>query len=259
MEVENDSFYADRANGAVSSNLPKSMLRKLEALRHPDIGSASLDGDAFCKLVLWLEEEKIRLYEPNQRNGLRDFGACWWTHVTNYAKTLGITVESYSDSDSGGKLRLLNWLINAAVHDVFRDGIEEKNLSLVFPSGAVSGFADGEQQLQDLVPELNNMLDKYKLPKLQSNAIDTDTIAALQCIKTRVCQKNKGTVDLDINQLPVAVESNEPTVRNAAVVLRLLHTIEMTQLQANLSSILDDIQRITANPKTDSSLGRVGT
>lgn len=47
-------------------------------------------------------------------------------------------------------------------------------------------------------------------------------------------------------------------INNAAKVLRLLHVRELRELQTKINETIVLIQNITANPKTDSSLGRVG-
>jgi len=255
------SFYAQGAGsaGSAGSALPRALLRKLEALSYPDLGSASLSGDAYCKIILWLEEEKIRFYEPNQRKGLREFDAGWLAKLASYAKELSVPADKLVDDEPSAKLRVLSGLTNLAIHDVYRDKAESNTLVLVAPAKPVAGGVDGRQYLQDLVPELNKLLDQYSLPKLQPDAIDTDTVAALRCIKTRMCHKGKGTVDLDMAQIPIAVEVDDPEVKKAAGMLRLLHNIEMGQLQVNVNQVLNELQQLTANPKTDARLGRVGT
>jgi len=260
--VADGGFYAARAagaGGAAGDALAPALLRKLEAMKYPELGTACLSGDSYRKLVLWLEEEKIRFYEPNQRKGLRDFGDEWLRHLAKYAKELGVPADNLSDKDSASKLRVLSGLTNLAIHDVYRDRVEANDVSMQEPVKPVAGGGDNRQQLRDLVPSLNKLLEQYSLPRLQPDAIDTDTIAALRCIKTRMCQKGKGNVDLDLASLPIAVELEDPEVKRAAGILRLLHNIEMGQLQVNVNLVLNELQQLTANPKTDSRLGRVGT
>jgi len=252
-------FYAAAgAAGRTSGDeLPPALLRKLQVLDYPDLGSVSLSGEGFHKVVVWLEEEKIRFYEPKNRKGLREFGDNWYKHVSSYAKELNVVVE-LSEKDLAAKKRLLNGLASLAIHDVYRDKVDGGELKVAPPPKPVSGGAEDKQQLVDLVPELNKLLEQYQLPKLQPDAIDTDTVAALRCIKTRMSQKGKGSVDLDLESLPIAVDITDPEVKRAAGMLRLLHNIEMGQLQVNVNNVLNDLQQLTANPKTDSKLGRVG-
>merc|ERR1711974_561943 len=189
---------------------------------------------------------------------LREFGDAWFAHLAKYAKELNVPADDLSATDATAKLRVLGGLTNLAIHDVYRDMVEAKEIVITAPSKPVAG-SHGKQQLQDLVPSLNKLLEMYSLPMLQPHAIDTDTIAALRCIKTRMCQKGKGTVNLDLSGLPVAVETDDAEVKRAAGVLRLLHNIEMGQLQISVNHVLNELQQLTANPRTDARLGKVGT
>jgi RLL motif-containing protein 1 len=51
---------------------------------------------------------------------------------------------------------------------------------------------------------------------------------------------------------------SDPVLGEAAKVLRLLHVKELRELQTKVNELIVAAQSITANPKTDSSLGRVG-
>ncbi len=53
-------------------------------------------------------------------------------------------------------------------------------------------------------------------------------------------------------------DAADPALADAAKTLRLLHLAELKALQARVSNIIVDFQRITANPRTDASLGKVG-
>ncbi|VDM04746.1 unnamed protein product [Schistocephalus solidus] len=50
----------------------------------------------------------------------------------------------------------------------------------------------------------------------------------------------------------------DPHVRAAAVALRLMHCLELRQLQNQINSAIVQVQRLTADPKTDEKLGQVG-
>jgi RLL motif-containing protein 1 len=52
--------------------------------------------------------------------------------------------------------------------------------------------------------------------------------------------------------------SKDKALNEAAKILRLLHIKELRDLQTKINEAIVTIQKITANPKTDSSLGRVG-
>mmetsp|Transcript_62268 Transcript_62268/g.181912 ORF Transcript_62268/g.181912 Transcript_62268/m.181912 type:complete len:262 (-) Transcript_62268:121-906(-) len=256
-------FYASLDASKGDEALPKALKRKLGALQYPDLESACLSGPDYCKIVLWLEEEKIRLYEKADRRNLRDFGdEAWYKHAAGYAKELGVpSPEGLSEKDLNTKLRVLNALTNVAIHDVYRDKVEAKEVTLAPPSKPVSGGGEGKQQLRDLVEPLNRLLKHWSLPQLTQDAIDTDTIAALRCVRTRLCVPAKPgpSVPLELDELPTGFQDEDPEVARAASVLRLLHSIELGQLQVNINNVINGLQELTADPKTDSKLGKVGT
>jgi RLL motif-containing protein 1 len=50
----------------------------------------------------------------------------------------------------------------------------------------------------------------------------------------------------------------DKVLKEAVKILRLLHIKELRDLQTKINETIVAVQTITANPKTDSSLGRVG-
>lgn len=263
-------FYAGKGKGgakgggkaapsAAGPPLPGGLVRKLEALGYPEIASASLGGQAYCKMVLWLEEEKIRFYEKFDRKALRDFNKAWYSNVQDYCRELNVPAEGLSEKNAAVKLNVLNNLTNLAIHDIYRDKVEAGELTLSAPAKAAGTDGLEKQRLTGLVPALNRLLECFGLPQLPQEPTDTDTIAALRCIHTRICApaQAEGT-SLDLDNLPVGLEIDDPDVKRAAAVLRLLHGIELQQLQVNINQVINELQQLTANPKTDARLGRVG-
>lgn len=239
--------------------LPGALTRKLRALEYPEIDSATLAGQAYCKIVLWLEEEKIRLYEKNDRKALRDFGKSWYVTAGDYAKELGIPSEGLNEKNTAVKLNVLNGLANLAIHDIYRDKVEANEIEAAAPPKAAS---EGDRQkLRGLVEPLNRLLESFSLPKLPPDAADQETIAGLRCVHVRVCPpKDAGNAgeQLDLDLLPVGFDVTDPEVKRAATILRLLHGIELQQLQVHINGVINELQQLTADPKTDARLGRVG-
>jgi len=258
-------FYSSKGKGGGGAvggpaiPLPNALKRKLQALNYPEaVDSISLQNQSFCKVVLWLEEEKIRLYEPLQRRPLRDFGKSWWTAAFDYCRELGMPIEEadFNERNVQEKLRVLNRLTNYAIHDVYRDKVDAQELAVV--RGA-AGVIEKRQSFTSLVAPLNKLLECFALPLLPADAEDSDTLAALRCVHARICPPSDTEGDrLDIDKLPVAMDVPDPVVRRAACVLRLLHGIELRALQENINDVINQLQQLTADPKTDVRLGRVG-
>uniref|UniRef100_A0A0G4HTZ7 Uncharacterized protein n=1 Tax=Chromera velia CCMP2878 TaxID=1169474 RepID=A0A0G4HTZ7_9ALVE len=141
------------------------------------------------------------------------------------------------------------------------------------------------------VEPVNQILQDLDLPLLDGQqATDSDILAALKCVLRRVSPeegpgkeaaaaaasasaaggggKGKGgkrgskggkeQLDLEGLDLPVGIPVPDPELRKAAAVLRLLHGRQMADVQLAINKSLSEFQSITANPKTDTSLGRVG-
>ena len=66
--------------------------------------------------------------------------------------------------------------------------------------------------------------------------------------------------DLTQNNLQSGLHfgKEDSKVDRCAVIMRMLHLEEMRIMQSSINSILETAQEYVANPKTDSSLGRVG-
>jgi len=258
--VKGDAGKGDAGGSRIKDTLPAAVVRKLRVLNYPELDSASLSGQAYCKIVLWLEEEKIRLYEKIDRKAMRDFNKGWYSKVSDYCRELGVEAEGLSERDLVVKLQVLNSLCNLAMHDVYRDKVEASELSVVPPPKSMRIGVE-KQRLREMLPALNRLLESFSLPQLPDDSVDSDTVAALRCIHARVCTPN-GNADsgdyVDLDNLPVGVPISDPEVRRAAAVLRVLHGNELQELQVNINHVINELQQLTADPKTDARLGRVG-
>ena len=62
---------------------------------------------------------------------------------------------------------------------------------------------------------------------------------------------------IEDNSMPLKV-GNDYVLNKCAKILRLLYVHDLRQLQTNINEIIAAVQSITANPKTDTTLGKVG-
>ena len=58
--------------------------------------------------------------------------------------------------------------------------------------------------------------------------------------------------------MPLGFTTGDAVVDEAAKVLRLLHLAELRDLQTRVNELITAAQNVTAAPRTDSSLARVG-
>merc|ERR1712107_312137 len=147
------------------------------------------------------------------------------------------------------------------MNDVYRDKVEANEFTLVAPPKSILGKTErAPQKLQECIAPINKMLESFALPSLPSDATDHDTLAALQCVHARVCPpaaKDTGT-PLNLDELPVGLHIDDPEVKRAACVLRLLHGNELRELQVHINQVVNELQQLTADPRVDARLGRVG-
>ena len=63
----------------------------------------------------------------------------------------------------------------------------------------------------------------------------------------------------DLNDHTFGVsEIKDPAVREALKILRLTHLNHLRDLQSEINAAIETVQAATANPKTDTRLGKVG-
>jgi hypothetical protein len=76
--------------------------------------------------------------------------------------------------------------------------------------------------------------------------------------RSRAASNYSGILDVNTNSVPLGFSVGDPQVDNAALVLRSLYIQDLRKLQTTIDETLVQVQEFTANPKTDSKLGRVG-
>ncbi|KAL7074942.1 hypothetical protein ACQ4LE_006001 [Meloidogyne hapla] len=98
----------------------------------------------------------------------------------------------------------------------------------------------------------------------------SDPLITLRAIETRMAAINEQRLRLDelrknphqvnpLNTVPLGIEStNSQKVDDGVRLLRLLHGARIRELQTKINELMADVQKVTASPRCDLSLGRVG-
>ncbi len=247
--------------------------RKLRALDYHS--SDSIDVSKSCDvkaLVFWLENKKIRNYKIEDRAPLRDQSdEAWKTTFKKYLNSLECPFNCETELTSA-----VDWLVCVALRYEYADAAENNEELLrglqeakpldkdvgtkspldIDPSDTL--FVSAIQALAKILlisshPDVSVLLEACKIvieEKLSKDALETASAK----------QKTKSKEDKQYNISPkdCGFELPDPCLGEAAKVLRLLHIQELRYLQTNINGLIVAVQNITANPKTDQSLGQVG-
>jgi RLL motif-containing protein 1 len=107
--------------------------RKLRALEHECPDAVDVSNEAsFRKLVVWLEDRKIRNYKKEDRGELRDVESKTWEEsFRRYLENLACPIDlppanaTNKPNAAGDRLAVIDWLLGYAVRLEYADGMDE--------------------------------------------------------------------------------------------------------------------------------------
>jgi len=245
--------------------------RKLSAL---DYHSADMDPnkqDEYRSLVIWLEDQKIRHYKIDERAGLRDINsASWPTAFQQYLSGMACP----SSMMSGTPVEILDWLVGQAVkleHADHADEYKKYTAEFVKQSRSTQPKLVSTNPLDNIdfnAPEfkagVESLADYLKVTKHPDHLITLQAICKL--VSTRFNTKALQNPDLVVPEGPafpfrerdLGFDTGEYVLNDAAKILRLLYIQDLRALQTKINESIVCVQAVTANPKTDTRLGKVG-
>ncbi|KAK3750024.1 hypothetical protein QZH41_008661 [Actinostola sp. cb2023] len=248
--------------------------RKLAALEYHHPNTFNINSEEECRsLVVWLEDQKIRLYKIEDREALRDVkNENWSKGLTKYLTDLQCPLKSKQKSS------VLDWLLSHAIRLEYADNAHKYNSPAKEErQAAASGKTDVSDELLNLTvdnPDLKagvmSLARLLNLPEHHDQYVLLQAIQAL--IESRLSkegiqeasEKKKGdkkkepTDIISLRTADLGFDTGDSAVNEAAKVLRLLHISELRDLQTKINEAIVRVQAITANPKTDQRLGQVG-
>ncbi|XP_068681780.1 RNA transcription, translation and transport factor protein-like [Montipora foliosa] len=242
--------------------------RKLKALGHHNPEGFDVHNEEEVRnLVVWLEDQKIRLYKIEEREQLRDIkNSGWLKALRKYLDDLTCPVNISQ------KLSVLDWLLAHAVRLEYAENVEKYNSTgqkdEKQQGGDKSSLDDSLINLSVDNPDLKAGVTS--LSKLLNLPHHPDHFVLLQAVRSLIegklsqespksGKKSGKKVDIiPLNQVKLGFDSGDSAINEAAKIIRLLHLTELRELQTRINEAIVAVQAITANPKTDQSLGRVG-
>lgn len=236
--------------------------RKLTALgfHSPDTFNVQSIGQ-LRSLVAWLEDQKIRHYKLEQRGTLRQIEDPGWVQAFHtYLQDLGCP---HNPTDERA---VLDWLLGLAVHLEYSDtpdkfGVEceeedSKGPTLVH-SNPLDGMDFESTEFRQGVAALSQLLTVSPHPDhlVTLQAVCSLVQDRLTSGKKQVGQQGK---PYPLKESALGFDSGDPVLNQAAKVLRLLYVHDLRDLQTRINEAIVAVQAITADPKTDTRLGKVG-
>ena len=240
---------------------------KLRALGHPSADTLNPEDTTDLKvLVIWLEDQKIRHYKVEGRARLHNLdGSEWRKTFLQYLKDLECPY-----SYDAQPLIAIDWLLGVAVRYVYGDNSSE-HTELRCGLGTImsESVVKSERCTVDIDPLDETFVTGVKsLSKLLHITQHPDPSVLLESIRIviqkRLCMCDHGGGE-KVSPLKFSVTAkecgfylNDQVLNEAAKVMRLLHIGELRELQTCINEVIVAVQGITADPKTDQSLGRIG-
>ncbi|XP_076545930.1 RNA transcription, translation and transport factor protein-like [Osmia lignaria lignaria] len=245
--------------------------RRLKALGYVEWEKVNVnDPQHFRKVVIWLEDQKIRQYSIEDRKPLRNLQS------ENWPKVFAKYCEDVKCPISNKPLDQLEWLVGHAIWLEAENNVEEysqnvKEMKLKMKEEAKVPQLRSKNPLDNLDFYSNEFkTGTYALAKLLRIPRHPNHLVTLKACSKLVqkrlnseCLRNPNSKIIRGKPFPImdinaGFQLNKPTLENAAKILALLYIQDIRNLQTKINEAIVRVQSITANPKTDTKLGKVG-
>ncbi|XP_035918853.1 uncharacterized protein LOC118517102 [Anopheles stephensi] len=244
----------------------------------------SLDLKEFRSLVSWLEDQKIRHYTIENRENLKQIGSVevWEAAYDKYKIDVGLPYELETRQEQ------LTWLLLHAIRLEYSDNVDTYR--------PLSGARKVEEQKKSNAPEVKstNPFDSLDFTNAQFEegarkladrlgiAYHPDHLVSLRaagrvihdCFNKETLKEpliagqpfvlvgaadssKSNTITTSTTGKPPHTDA-ERDLEKAAQILRLLQIQNMRSMQTTINETIVAVQNVTADPKTDSALGKVG-
>ncbi|XP_015589258.1 RNA transcription, translation and transport factor protein [Cephus cinctus] len=244
--------------------------RKLKALDYIDWDKVNgNDVQHFRKLVTWLEDQKIRHYRIEDRKELRDINSENWPQTfAKYCSDVACPITTCP-------LDQLEWLLGFAIRLEFEDdhknyqqatGNKAKNKQeAAVPCVKSSNPLDNlDFESNDFKNGVNVIAKILQVPQHPNHLITLEACSKIVCKRLNPSAlENPNSVIVKGKAFPIleadlGFDMGDKVLNTAAKILRLLYIHDIRDLQTKINEAIVSVQNITANPKTDTKLGKVG-
>lgn len=207
------------------------------------------------KLTCWLEDVHIRRRPLPKRKPLRlpSFPDALSLYLKELEPDIGSIAVDASVPFS------VSCLVDFALQLSFEDGASEYNVPHDPWDGRsipVIPGAAADAEVLSIVQQLLREVDVDSGALTSEEGIKILATFTEERLAPGGQGENKSTAALET--LPLGFSTSDSELDRLAKVLRVLHVRELRKLQNRINSAIAAMQEVTANPKTDSKLGKVG-
>ncbi|KAH8310682.1 hypothetical protein KR044_002523, partial [Drosophila immigrans] len=228
------------------------------------------DRKEFASTILWLEDQKIRLYTIEDRDKLRclDDLKLWEAAYVKYCSDLSMPhLET--------QLEQLTWIVGHAIRLEYLDDPAQygaiqaqdqtKNKGPTVGQQKVQTIFDGKINVndQEFVAAVRQLANKLQLPQHPNHLLQLEAIARIVHERLSLAAKDRKPITgtpfpFDKGNDIVVAAGSDAVLDYPMRILRLLQIQSLRQLQTQINETIVAVQSLTANPKTDTKLGKVG-
>lgn len=239
--------------------------RKLIALDYHQVDNVdATDDNQFKALIVWLEDQKIRHYKIEERGPIRDIASAEWNKAfVQYTKDLGCPVD-VSDRNA-----VCDWMLGYAVRLEYGDNVEKyksaspENIQQNKTSNPLENMNFDDPDFKAGVMSIATLL---QIPPHHDHKEVVKAICLLvterlskQALEKAATKSKENMADaIPIDKIELGFDCGDYISNEAAKILRLLQIHELRELQNKVNEAIVAVQALTANPKTDEKLGKVG-
>mmetsp|Transcript_37523 Transcript_37523/g.105968 ORF Transcript_37523/g.105968 Transcript_37523/m.105968 type:complete len:249 (+) Transcript_37523:177-923(+) len=240
----------------------------LSVLGYPQASAYSAcDVHQFRNLVRWLENSKIRHWQIAERDVISDVNHPQWDE--SFSKYLG-EVGFGSNWDVSQAAQVSEWLAAFAVGLKYEERAEEYNkLSATSTDPARPAEKSPQKHMFPDVdsPEfseaVHNICAQLKIEPTGDLLADLKVVNQLLSEAVLPASKvgpGNGSESMHTTAVdfPLGFSTGDDGVDTAAKVLRMLYIKDLRELQTQIDHAIVSMQELTADPKTDATLGKVG-
>jgi len=261
--------------------------RKLTALQYEATDNFEItDQSQFRSLISWLEDRKIRHYKIEDRCNLRNTESSGWPAAfEKYMSDVACPMSPKAPHKD-----LLEWLLNHAVRLEYNDNAEmynsmvEENVKKLKESGqpecihvnpldlldfesdefrdGVNGMADILQITRHPDHKVTLLACEVAIKELAEKKLQLEQQQQEREREARRNRRGRGESTpqlLPLEEMNMGQESStNPIMDKAIKILRFLHIEDLRTLQTTINECIVAVQQVTADPKTDTSIGKVG-